>query len=211
METSLNTEKIVLKEAKKPEKKSKKEKKDIYNDTLLRKAGFLDEYAEALRPVLSVSKNPIIKNIPNFAYIPSTLYMAADVYDKYKKGVDGTGETPSVKMGIREAAYQGVVSFLAPIGVVKGTNKLIKKIASNSIKPPASVKKTADSIIKALNNNKITGKIMKTAGLPVKILGAFVSIAAISKLSKPIDFIADKAFTHVVDPLIGINRKDKAD
>ena len=36
------------------ENKQKKEnKKDIYNDTPLRKLGFLDEYGPALRPVLS--------------------------------------------------------------------------------------------------------------------------------------------------------------
>ena len=65
-------------EEKKPEKKVKN-KKDIYNETPLRKLGFMDEIGEAFRPVLQTSKSPIVRSLPNYAYIPSTIYMAADV------------------------------------------------------------------------------------------------------------------------------------
>ena len=195
-------------EEKKPLKKEKKEK-DIYNDSPLRKLGFLDEYGEALRPILSASKNPVVKNLPNLAYIPASAYMLADVVDKYQKGEDGTGEKPSIKMGARQAMYQGLVSVAAPVAVVKGVHKLTDKFAGRiSGKIPGIIKDKASSAFKTINKNKTINKFLSKAGMPAKIAGALISIAAISTLSKPIDFAADKLFKFVVDPLMGINKKE---
>lgn len=195
-------------EEKKPLKKEKKEK-DIYNDSPLRKLGFLDEYGEALRPILSASKNPVVKNLPNLAYIPASAYMLADVIDKYQKGEDGTGEKPSVKMGVRQAMYQGLVSIAAPVAVVKGVHKLTDKFAGRiSGKIPGIIKNKASSAFKTINKNKTINKFLSKAGMPAKVAGALISIAAISTLSKPIDFAADKLFKFVVDPLMGINKKE---
>lgn len=193
----------------KSKKKKKAREKDLYNDTPLRKLGFLDEIGESLRPVLSVSKNPIVKNLPNFAYIPSTLYMAADVYDKYKKGLDGTGEKPSIKMGVREACYQGIVSVLAPVGIVKGVHKLTGKLLSGNPKLPKGIQETASNGVKMLKNNKYTGKIVSKAGMPGKIAGAALSIFAVMKLTKPVDWAVSKFFNKVVDPLIGANKEEE--
>lgn len=195
-------------EEKKPLKKEKKEK-DIYNDSPLRKLGFLDEYGEALRPILSASKNPVVKNLPNLAYIPASAYMLADVIDKYQKGEDGTGEKPSIKMGARQAMYQGLVSVAAPVAVVKGVHKLTDKFAARiSGKIPGIIKDKASSAFKTINKNKTINKFLSKAGMPAKVAGALISIAAISTLSKPIDFAADKLFKFVVDPLMGINKKE---
>ncbi|HIS53882.1 TPA: hypothetical protein IAA82_02890 [Candidatus Galligastranaerophilus gallistercoris] len=193
------------------ENKQKKEnKKDVYNDTPLRKLGFLDEYGEALRPVLSASKNPVVRQLPNFAYIPATAYMLADVVDKYQKGEDGTGEKPSIKMGARQAMYQGLVSVAAPVAIVKGVHKLTDKFSGKiASKIPDTIKKSASSAFESIKKNKTAGKFLSKAGMPAKIAGALISIVAVSKLSKPVDFLADKLFNHVVDPLMGINKNEE--
>lgn len=195
----------------KKEKSAKKQKpeKDLYKDTPLRKLGFLDEFGEALRPVLSVSKNPVIKNLPNFAYIPATGYIIADVADKYRKGEDGTGEKPSIKMAVREAAYQGIVSVAAPIGIVKGVHSVTKNLFKNTPKAPDCVKNAASRAAEFVSKNKTMGKLLSKANMPAKIAGALISIVALSKLSKPVDFVVDKVFNHVIDPLMGIKKNDK--
>ena len=180
-------------EKKKPENKAK-DKKDIYNETPIRKLGFMDEIGEAFRPVLQTSKNPIVRSLPNYAYIPSTIYMAADVYDKYKKGLDGTGEKPSVKMGLRQAAYQGIVSVAAPIAIIRGTNKVAQKVFAKLPKAPKEITGTVSSAIKGLKNNKYTKNIMTKAGMPAKIMGALASIFVLSKLSKPVDKVVSTIF-----------------
>ena len=214
MELNLQTSKVYDNqqpqkiEEKKPEKKVK-EKKDIYNETPIRKLGFLDEVGEAFRPILQTSKNPIVRGLPNYAYIPSTLYMAADVYDKYKKGLDGTGEKPSVKMGLRQAAYQGIVSVAAPIAIIRGTSKVAQKIASKLPKPPKEVGGIISNTMNGLKNNKYTKNIMTKAGMPGKIIGAIASIFVLSKLSKPVDKIVSTVFEKTIDPMIGVKKEDK--
>lgn len=213
MELNLQTSKVYDNqqpqkiEEKKPEKKVK-EKKDIYNETPIRKLGFLDEVGEAFRPILQTSKNPIVRELPNYAYIPSTLYMAADVYDKYKKGLDGTGEKPSVKMGLRQAAYQGIVSVAAPIAIIRGTSKVAQKIASKLPKPPKEVGSIISNAMNGLKNNKYTKNIMTKAGMPGKIIGAIASIFVLSKLSKPVDKIVSTVFEKTIDPMIGVNKNE---
>lgn len=213
MELNLQTSKVYDNqqpqkiEEKKPEKKVK-EKKDIYNETPIRKLGFLDEVGEAFRPILQTSKNPIVRGLPNYAYIPSTLYMAADVYDKYKKGLDGTGEKPSVKMGLRQAAYQGIVSVAAPIAIIRGTSKVAQKIASKLPKPPKEVGGIISNTMNGLKNNKYTKNIMTKAGMPGKIIGAITSIFVLSKLSKPVDKIVSTVFEKTIDPMIGVNKNE---
>ena len=213
MELNLQTSKVYDNqqpqkiEEKKPKKV--KEKKDIYNETPIRKLGFLDEVGEAFRPILQTSKNPIVRGLPNYAYIPSTLYMAADVYDKYKKGLDGTGEKPSVKMGLRQAAYQGIVSVAAPIAIIRGTSKVAQKIASKLPKPPKEVGGIISNTMNGLKNNKYTKNIMTKAGMPGKIIGAIASIFVLSKLSKPVDKIVSTVFEKTIDPMIGVKKEDK--
>lgn len=194
-------------EEKKPEKKAK-DKKDIYNETPIRKLGFMDEIGEAFRPVLQTSKNPIVRSLPNYAYIPSTIYMAADVYDKYKKGLDGTGEKPSVKMGLRQAAYQGIVSVAAPIAIIRGTNKVAQKVFAKLPKAPKEITGTVSSAVKGLKNNKYTKNIMTKAGMPAKIMGALASIFVLSKLSKPVDKVVSTIFEKTIDPMIGVNKNE---
>ncbi|MCD8024506.1 MAG: hypothetical protein LUE64_03130 [Candidatus Gastranaerophilales bacterium] len=190
--------------------KKKKSKKDFYNETPIRKLGFLDEYGEALRPILETSSKPFIRQLPNIAYIPATAYMLADVADKYQKGLDGTGEQPSLKMAAREAAYQGIVSVAAPVGIVKATHKLTGKLAGKMAdKLPKGIKNMTDTALNGVKQNKTAGKVISKAGMPAKFLGAVLSIIAVSRLTKPVDFVTKKFFEKVVDPKIGVKNSDE--
>ena len=214
MELNLQTSKVYNNQKsqeieKKTTEKKLKNKKDVYNETPIRKLGFLDEIGEAFRPILQTSKNPIVKSLPNYAYIPSTMYMVADVYDKYKKGLDGTGEKPSLKMGLRQAFYQGIVSVAAPVAIIRGTNKVAQKVAAKLPKPPKEVSKIVSNVANGLKNNKFTKNIMTKAGMPGKILGAVASIFVLSKLSKPVDKIVSTVFEKTIDPMIGVKKEDK--
>lgn len=197
-----------LESSKKKCVKKEKKQKDLYTETPLRKLGFLDEVGEALRPVLSASTNPLVKQLPNFAYIPATAYMIADVADKYQKGIDGTGEKPSLKMAAREAAYQGIVSVAAPIAIVKGVHKVTANLVNKIPKVPTGAEKYLGKFAGFLKNNKVTGNILNKAGMTGKIAGAAISLLALSKLTKPVDFVTKKVFENVVDPLIGVKDKD---
>ena len=191
-------------------KASKKDKKDFFTETPIRKLGFLDETAFALAPVFNGFKNSVIKNIPKIAIVPATLYMAADVYDKYKKGEDGTGNKPSLKMGFREALYQGVTSVAAPLAIMKSVSKLGSKLLQKLPFKIGSAGKGLKSLGEKVNNKTIKGVLSK-AGTPAKIIGGVISIIALSKLMKPVDWAAKKVFNRVVDPLLGINKDtDKA-
>lgn len=191
-------------------KASKKDKKDLFTETPIRKLGFLDETAFALAPLFKGFKNPVIKNIPKMAIVPATLYMAADVYDKYKKGEDGTGSKPSLKMGFREALYQGVTSVAAPLAIMKSVskfgNKLLESLPFNMGNTGKGLKSLGEKV-----NNKTVKEFLSKTGTPAKIIGGVISIIALSKLMKPVDWAAKKLFNRVVDPLLGINKDgDKA-
>ena len=191
---------------KKADKKAGKKEKDLYIDTSVRKLGYLDEIGEALRPVLSISKNPLVRKLPNFAYIPATAYVIADVADKYKKGEDGTGKKPSVKMAIREGAFQSIASIIAPMMIVKGTNSAMGRLFKSADK-----KGITASLAKKMSNvsskSKLLGKLTKNVSLPLKIASAAVSLLVLSKLIKPVDWACKKLFNNVVDPLMGIGKE----
>ncbi len=192
----------------KKSKKKKAPKKDIYNETPIRKLGTIDDTARVLKPFLAAAKSPIVRAIPPIAYTLSGVYMASDVYDKYKKGEDGTGEKPSIKMGFRQALYQGVTSILAPIGIIKGTKVLTKRLFTGT-KVSGSIEQGAKVVKNLAQNNSVTKKMLSAASTPVKVIGALASVFALSKLIKPIDFVVDKLFKITVDPLLGIGKQEK--
>ena len=189
-------------------KKAKKNNKDIYKKTVIRKLGVVDDYARVLNPVLLMSKNPIVRNIAPVAYAASAAYIALDVLDKYNKGEDGTGEKPSLKMGAREALYQTVTSILAPIGIAKGTQKLAAKLIDGS-KLASKIKGGAEIAKNFVEEKGVAKSALKYASAPAKILGAVAAIFAISKLVKPIDWVTEKLFKVAVDPVLKIGKNDK--
>lgn len=193
--------------AKKDEKAD--EKKDVFKDTPLRCVGFLDEIGESLRPILSTSNNPLVKQLPNIAYIPATAYIVADVAHKYKQGEDGTGKKPSFKVAGREALYQGIVSIAAPMMIGKGVNKLTHfAVDKASGKMPQWIKNVGSSIAEKLSKFKFTSKLMNKANMPAKILSALITITALTKLAKPVDKITSKVFEKTIDPMLGLNKKE---
>ena len=189
-------------------KKTKKNDKDIYKKTVIRKLGVVDDYARVLNPVLLMSKNPIVRNIAPVAYAASTAYIALDVLDKYNKGEDGTGKKPSLKMGAREALYQSITSILAPIGIAKGTQKLATKLIDGS-KFASKIKGGAEVAKNFVQEKGIAKNALKYASAPAKILGAVAAIFAVSKLMKPIDWATEKLFKVTIDPILKIGKNDK--
>lgn len=186
-----------------------KNKKDVFMQTPIRKLGFLDETGEALRPILSMSKNPIVSKLPNLAYIPANLYIATDVVDKYKKGDDGNGRN-GAKMAFREAAYQSIVSIAAPMGIIRGTNKVLKNIVSAN-KPTRGMARYVGKAVSSLQNKQHAPKFLKKAKLPFAIISAGISLFVLNKLSKPVDFITKKVFNFTVDPMLGLYKKDRTE
>lgn len=209
---SINVEakKINNEKTKVDKKETKKTKeKDVFMDSPLRCVGFLDEVGESLRPILSTSSNPLVSKLPNLAYIPATAYIVADVAHKYKKTKEEEGFKKAFLFAGREAAYQGVVSVAAPMLIAKGVNKGVQKFAKNcSGKAPSIIKKPISAILNKLSNFKLTSKIMNKANMPAKILGAGVTILALTKLAKPVDKLTSFVFKRTVDPLFGLNKKE---
>lgn len=165
--------------------------KDIYKDTPVRYLGFTNELGTAFKEICTNS-NGITKHIPSLSYVPAFGYIACDVIDKYKKGEDGTGEKSSVKMGVRELLSQLTTSVLAPTGVIVGTQKATKAIAKKA------APKLPEKLVNAFTKNN--GKLGK-----ITTLG--ISLIALVAATKPIDKITEKVFEKVVDPLLGINKK----
>ncbi len=165
--------------------------KDIYKDTPVRYLGFTNELGTAFKEICTNS-NGITKHIPSLSYVPAFGYIACDVIDKYKKGEDGTGEKSSIKMGARELLSQITTSVLAPTGVIIGTQKVTKAIAKKA------APKLPEKLVSAFTKNN--GKLGKIATLGI-------SLTALVAATKPIDKITEKVFEKIIDPLLGINKK----
>lgn len=181
--------------------------KDLYKDTPVRFLGFTNELGTAVSDLCTASSG-IIKNIPALSYIPAIGYIAADTFDKYKKGEDGTGKKPSIKMGLRELLSQCVTSIAAPTGVIIATKKVSGNAVNNIVpKLPKCIKNVGASIGSFLKTNNVTGKFLSKAGMPGKVVGVAVSLLALVASTKPIDKITDFVFEKVVDPILGINKK----
>lgn len=191
-------------------KEKKQNKKDFFDNKYVKKLGVIDDYARIAKPFLLLSKNPVLKAIAPAAYAASAVYMAGDVIDKYKKGEDGTGEKPSIKMGVRQALYQGAINIALPIGIVKATEKIAGRLINGS-KTVENIKKGAKVAGNFIENQGVAKNFLKSAGAPAKIIGAMASIFVLSKAMKPISFLADKLFKITVDPLLKIGNKNKTE
>ncbi len=191
-----------------PHKKTLNERRkeiDIYIESHLRKLGYMDEVGESLRPILETSNNGFVRQIPNLSYIPAATYMALDVADKYKKGEDGTGHKPSLKMAAREALYQGIVSFALPMAIVVNSVNKLTQVAANVLpEPPKVLKEGADKVDEFIKGRKDLDAYAGKIGTVPKLVAAGISIFALLKLSKPIDVAMHKIFSWTVDPILGI-------
>ena len=153
-------------------------KDDILINTPLRYIAYTNEVGECLRPISS--------GLSNASWIPALLYIGADIWDKYKRGEDDTYTEPSLKRGMKEAAFQTLASVLLPtFAVVKPAQAISEKLANkmpalkSTIKTTIQKSKIADTIISKLGGYKNVGK--SVAGL--------ISLAV---TIKPIDHITDK-------------------
>ncbi len=167
--------------------------KDIYKDTPVRYLGFTNELGTAVKDVCGKSTG-FVRHIPSLSYVPAVGYIACDVFDKYKKGEDGTGRKPSVKIGARELITQTLTSVLAPTGVILATQNLTKKAAGKFM--PKMPKNIIDAFTK--NNNKLA-----------KISMVAISIAVLCAATKPIDKLAEKVVDKIINPLFGIKHKEQ--
>ncbi len=162
--------------------------KDKFKDTPVRYLGFTNELGAAFSEVCTGASG-IARHIPALSYIPAIGYISCDVFDKYKKGEDGTGEKPSVKMGARELVSQVLGSVLLPTALIMGVQKGVKAIA----------KKVAPKL-----PENIVGTFTKNNGRLGKIGTVIVSLAALLMATKPIDKLVDKGIEKVFDPAFGV-------
>lgn len=167
--------------------------KDIYKDTPVRYLGFTNELGTAVKEVCGKSKG-FVRHIPSLSYVPAVGYIACDVFDKYKKGEDGTGKKPSIKIGARELITQTLTSVLAPTGVILAAQNLTKKAAGKI--SPKMPKNIIDAFAK--NNNKLA-----------KISTVAVSLVVLCAATKPIDKLAEKVIDKIINPVFGIKHKEQ--
>lgn len=183
-------------------------KKDIYQDTPVRFLGYSNELGTAVSE-LCVGSKGIVRSLPKLSYIPAIAYIGADTYDKYKKGIDGTGEKPSLKMGARQLLKQCAASVLIPTGVIIATQKTAMG-AINKLKPvlPDKIKEGSKKAKETLKNNKVFSKILSKPNAGTKVAAVAISLAALVLATKPIDKITEVMLEKVVDPILGISKKE---
>jgi hypothetical protein len=135
--------------------------KDIYSETPLRLLGFTNEVGAAIVPVIG-PVGELISNIPGLAFI------AMDTFDKYQKGEDKTGETPSVKKGIEQFIFQLFASVILPTAALKGVQLATDKLLNLSVF--ASTKTKINSWL--ATNKTLSNMINKLADKPHDITKA---------------------------------------
>lgn len=119
------------------------------------------------------------------AYSPALMYMGADIFDKYKKGEDGTYKKPSVRKFIEQSVYQGFASMLLTGLASAGGRTIAAKILK--------LKR-----FKGLKAGQQTG---------IKILGG---ITALAMLAKPIDKFTEKYIIKgALEPMLYEDKKQE--
>lgn len=102
--------------------KEKKENKSKYHDPLnnwwVKGATYTNEIGTTI--------HEISPRLAQILWIPSIMYLGADIYDKYKN--DKNHYKPSGKRGIERVIYQGVAGFLLPSGAIYLGQKLTSPV-----------------------------------------------------------------------------------
>lgn len=96
--TNLNTAKPA------PKEKEKKKYSDPLNNWGLRAMSYTNE--------IGTTVYEIAPKVTFALWIPTFMYLGADIYDKYKN--DKNHYAPSAKRGVENAISQGISSFLLP-------------------------------------------------------------------------------------------------
>lgn len=99
-------------------------KEDVLLKYPTRGLAYSNEVGEALRPLGDT--------LATVMWAPALMYIGADIYDKYSKGEDGTGEKPSAKCGLKAAIFQTLASVFMPTGAVVLGQKTANLITSKS-------------------------------------------------------------------------------
>lgn len=103
-------------------RKEKKEKAENYDDPLnywwVKAATYSNEVGTTIREMAP--------KLGQALWIPSIMYLGADIYDKYKN--DKNHYDPSGKRGLERVIYQGVAGFLLPSGAIYLGQKLTSPV-----------------------------------------------------------------------------------
>lgn len=93
-------------------RKENKDRQNNYNDPLnnwwVKSASYTNE--------IGASIHEIAPRLGQLLWVPTIMYMGADIYDKYKN--DKNNFNPSGKRGFEQAIYQGISSFILPAGAI---------------------------------------------------------------------------------------------
>lgn len=93
-------------------RKENKDRQSNYNDPLnnwwVKSASYTNE--------IGASIHEIAPRLGQLLWVPTIMYMGADIYDKYKN--DKNKFNPSGKRGLEQAIYQGISSFVLPAGAI---------------------------------------------------------------------------------------------
>ena len=113
----------------KPQPQKKQEEKDIFTTMPFRLLGYTNEVGEAIKDVVPSARL--------LSWICASMYMGADIYDKYQKGDEESNYKPSVKKGVCEAVFQGLASCgltIAAVNIGKGiVSNVGKKVGSSGL------------------------------------------------------------------------------
>ncbi len=97
---------------------NEKKYKDPLNSWTLKALSFTNEIGTGL--------NEIAPKVTFALWIPTFMYLGADIYDKYKN--DQNEYCPSRKRGVKQAIGQGLTSFILPAGAILLGQKLTSPI-----------------------------------------------------------------------------------
>lgn len=89
-------------------KKNKQKYEDPLNNWVLKSLSYTNE--------IGAGVNEIAPKLTFALWIPTFMYLGADIYDKYKN--DKNEYSPSGKRGVKRAITQGLTSFILPAGAI---------------------------------------------------------------------------------------------
>ena len=127
-------------------KKASKQKNDPLTKYPIRGLAYCNEVGAALLPIPGYGATMFW-----LSWFPAMFYFGADIYDKYKKGVNEDYEKPSVRTGVRQALFQSLASVAGPTAAIMGSHWAADTILTRK-------KDGADSYLDKIYNKITTAK-----------------------------------------------------
>lgn len=152
------------------------QEQDIFTTMPFRLLGYTNEVGEAIKGVVPSARLG--------SWIVASMYMGADIYDKYKKGDEESNYKPSIKKGVCEAIFQGLASCTLTIAAVEMGKEVVSHAGKSMSKSGLSLEAQKE-LLGFVGKKVREGALDTPDGVKTTILAPIKSMMTETKDMKP--------------------------